>query len=428
MNLKDINIFIFAITVITFSSCHDNKSSNDLPQLYIQTDVDDLSFGDYSYGLVTYSINIGSTGFVDNKTQIKYRGNSSAHYDKKSFSLKFDTKKSFANLDSNKVWKLNAEYIDKTFIRNKLSYDLFRQFTKGNYAPNIVYVDVFLNGDYHGIYAITERVDENRLHLNKKSDASVLFKEPPISLPPEAHDKKHEKFIEFCNWAEFYKDFSKKAFDKLVSEVYYNQRYPDVNKTNMKQDIFKITDFLFNSHDSVFANQEIFNSFFNLDNIIDLHLLLLLTNNSDGLLKNFYLSRSGAGEPFLFTPWDYDHSYGRDSDGELSLDFFLDMHRMKLIDRLLYLNPFDYRQKLYDKFILLKKKEILTSKGINKMIDEYVKVLSLAIQKNEVRWKLDEIEYFASTNFNKEVNIIKHWTNKRLVIVELHLENLYLNR
>ena len=309
-------------------------------------------------------------------------------------------------------------------MRNKLSYDLFRKFDKNNFAPHITYVEVFINEEYNGIYALTERVDKKRLKLVKKDKASALFKEPPISEPPENHEKNYEGFIRFCNFAEFYKGFSKKSFDKLLKEAYYNQRYPDIEKRDMKKLIFQITGFIFNSSDELFMNADSSNTYFDLNNIIDLNLLLLVTNNSDGLLKNFYLYRKGENQPFMFAPWDYDHSFGRDGDGEPNRDSFLDITRMKLIERLLNLNAFNYKQKLYDKFISLKKENILTVENLYKMIDTNTALLSASIKKNEKRWPLDKIKYFEGSDFNSEIKLMKDWIRNRLPKVESYLKEL----
>ncbi len=423
MRLIRLSLLTILATVFLLS-CKSNSPDVLLSRLYINTNVDDLSFGDYSKALVSYFLGDSTSVFNDCKAKIKYRGNASSHYDKKSFSLKFNKEKSFGNFACNKVWKLNAEYIDKTFMRNKLSYDLFRKFDKNNYAPHITYVEIYLNNEFRGIYAITERVDRNRLGLSKKEKSAVLFKEPPISEPPEKHYENFDGFIRFCNYAEFYKDFSKKSFNKLLREAYYNQRFPDVEKRNMKKLIFDITDFIFNSADELFANPDSFNTYFDLNNILDLNLLLLISNNSDGLLKNFYLYRKAQNQPYMFSPWDYDHGYGRDGDGEPNRTSILDVSRMKLIGRLIQLNAFNYRQKLYDRFIFFKQNNILTSDNLNKMIDANIKLLATSIKKNEQIWPPEKVSFFKDADFNSEIDLMKEWLDNRLPEVESYLKEL----
>lgn len=421
---KFCSLLLLNILAITLHSCDNMETNPSLPQFHIWVDSLDLNFGDYILGDITYYDSDKSIQFEKSPAYIKYRGNSSAHYEKKCFSLKFLDTKCFDNMECHKKWKFNAEYIDKTFMRNKLSYDLFRLFSPGNFAPRINYAILYLNNNYRGIYTLTERVDEDRLNLFNGDKNAVLFKEPPISYPPEEHNKRHEDFIKYSYWAEFYKDFSDKALEKLIMEVYYNQRFPDIDEIEKKYLIHQITEFIFNSSDRDFIDEANFNVFFSINNIIDWHLLLLITNNEDGVVKNFYFYRQGVNEPYKFCPWDYDHSFGRDGDGEPNLDSFIDIARMRLLVRLLETNAFNYKQKLYDKFTLLKKNNILTTKNINRMIDENVMEIEPFIVQNETRWPPDYIPYFNGSSFQNEVLILRSWIESRLENVENYLITL----
>jgi len=403
-------------------SCNEQESFS---TFYIKTQIKDLNFGDYIPAKVTYSNNDIYTKEID--SYLKYRGNTSSSYNKKNFSLKFSTKQCFKNLDCNKKWKLNAEYVDKTLMRNKLSYDLFRSFSKKNIAPKINYTLVYLNDSFHGIYSLTQKVDQQLLKLYKNDTNALIFKHAPISQPTEKHKENHFNFIEFSNWAPFYKPFSERAMNKLLKEVYYNQRYPSINKINKKEEIHKITDYLYNSNDSEFSDSTLFNTYFDINNLIDWHLLLLITNNGDGLIKNFYIYKQGTNTPFRICPWDYDHSFGRDGGGGLDLESFIDISRVKILDRLIKTNAFNYNKKLYAKFLLLKKNNILTSANINKMIDQNIKIITPYIEKNEKRWPLDSLDHFKETNFKNEIILMQKWIKQRLPKVESHLFQLKNN-
>ncbi len=404
-----------------FSGCQ-SETPEPLQKLYLNVDTANLNFGDYIPGTISLSDGDSLVHFENKSIGIKYRGNMSANYPKKNFSLKFSGKTCFVQSSfCRKKWKLNAEHIDKTLMRNKLSYDLFRTFSKENFAPRINYTTVYLNNEYHGIYALTERVDEDFLNFSKNDTSAVLFKHPPISNRPETHAKAYEDFVAFSNWAEFYKGFSDKAMDKLVDRCYYNQRFPKKRKSDKTYELYALTEFIFNSPDSIFSNEESFNQYFNLENIIDWHLLLLVTNNGDGLIKNFFLYRKGGNEPFKFCPWDYDHSFGRDGDGEINSDRFVEIEKVALIDRLVNLNAHNYKEKLLARYYDLKNKNILTSENIKRMIDENILVLAPYVQKNEQRWPLDSISHFEGSSFYKEIELMKNWVDISLPRIEKEL-------
>ena len=414
-----LSLTFYAIIKRVEISDNSNRQNSQLPSLSFYVDTNNLNFGSYTKGFLKKK-------HADQEIQlkIKYRGNSSAHYDKKCFSINFKTKMCFGNENCQKKWKLNAEYIDKTLMRNKLSYDLFNLFSQTNIAPKIHYVTIDINDKYHGIYALTEKVSNRLLSFKKNDTNTVLFKEAPISYPPEEHDKRHLDFLEYLKWAEYYKKFSEKAMKKASNEVYFNQRYPNLNTSNKKYLIYELTEFIFNSSNDDFCNEDIFNKYFDINNLIDWHLLLLVSNNQDGLIKNFYLYKQSKDTPFKICPWDFDHSFGRDGDGELNQESFININQVKLLNRLVKTNAFGYREKLLQKFLILKNKNILTKKNINKMIDRNISLLSSEIEKNETRWPLEKINHFSTSSFSSEINLLKNWVSKRLKKVEKHIINM----
>jgi len=398
-----------------------------LAKFELEFNAEKINIGDYVNGQISYQDRNGSFNAENVPIKIKYRGNASSLHPKKNFSLKLSEKLCFIKSRCHKRWKLNAEYTDKTFMRNKLSYDLFSQLSPKNIAPRINYVEVKVNNSYGGLYSLTERVDSELLGFIKQDTNAVLFKDAPISYPTDEHEKRHEDFIAYSNWAEFYKGFSEKSMEKLIKRVYYNQRYPKINKSDKSYLIHHLTNFIFNSTDEEFKNEETFNAHFDINNLIDWHLLLLVSNNGDGLVKNFYLYRQGSKMPFKICPWDYDHGFGRDGGGELNLDEFINLDEIAILNRLLKTNAFNYREKLLNKFLLLKEKNILTKSNIHNMIDDNVSILNPHMKKNEELWPLDHIDFFnKKNNFFSEVTLMKVWVEKRLPKVEKYLHNLQL--
>jgi hypothetical protein len=62
-------------------------------------------------------------------------------------------------------WILLANYNEKTFVRNPISFYLFRKM--GHYAPRSRLCEVVLNGSYDGIYLFTEKIkrDNDRIDI-----------------------------------------------------------------------------------------------------------------------------------------------------------------------------------------------------------------------------------------------------------------------
>ena len=99
---------------------------------------------------------------------INGRGNSTWQwYDKKPYSLHFASEIDLLGMGAAKEWILLANAADKSNIRNKLVYD-FAAALGLDYSPESDWVDLYLNGNYAGLYLLCERneVHENRVNIS----------------------------------------------------------------------------------------------------------------------------------------------------------------------------------------------------------------------------------------------------------------------
>ena len=99
-------------------------------------------------------------------SSIKGRGNSTWTFAKKPYNIKLDKKTDLFGMGKNKSWCLLASATDPSFVRNMLVYDFARNIgveTTG-FAH---YTNLYLNGEYAGLYLLTEKVDigENRVDI-----------------------------------------------------------------------------------------------------------------------------------------------------------------------------------------------------------------------------------------------------------------------
>ena len=110
---------------------------------------------------------------------IETRGSSSQMFEKKSFTLETRTDSatnlnvSLMGMPAENDWILYAPYTDKSMIRDALAYNMGN--LTGKWSPRTRFCEVFLNGEYRGVYALTERIkiDKNRLNLSKLKTADI---------------------------------------------------------------------------------------------------------------------------------------------------------------------------------------------------------------------------------------------------------------
>jgi hypothetical protein len=106
---------------------------------------------------------------TDYKDSIRGRGNSTWAGDKKPYRIHFNEAKSMFGSKKHKSWALLANWYDQTFCLNAVGFELGKRVGL-NGTPNQYLVDLYLNGDYKGIYQITDivHVNKGRLEIDEK--------------------------------------------------------------------------------------------------------------------------------------------------------------------------------------------------------------------------------------------------------------------
>ena len=118
---------------------------------------------------------------LESTIDIRVRGNSSRYFDKHNYLLKTLTDDGSASRDISMLgmdafdeWALHGPYLDKSLIRNYMWYNLAGEIT--DYAPNVRFCEVLLNGEYQGLYVMTETINsavDARLQLTEPSKDTV---------------------------------------------------------------------------------------------------------------------------------------------------------------------------------------------------------------------------------------------------------------
>lgn len=109
------------------------------------------------------SITVNGMGIVDGyqgTARIRGRGNSSwLWYDKKPYRIKLDQKYGLLGLKSNSDWVLLANYRDPTDLMNVFGFEA-ADWLGLPFTNHTRFVEVTLNGDFIGLYQLTEQVEQ----------------------------------------------------------------------------------------------------------------------------------------------------------------------------------------------------------------------------------------------------------------------------
>ena len=331
--------------------------------------------------------------------RIKYRGGMSSKYDKHSFSVELDEKISLADLPKDDDYILNASYIDKTMMRHKICYELFREMNpQKNIAAQCAYVNVNVNGKYEGLYVLMEKITAKKAGLNKNDTMAMLFKDPPVF------------------WGE-------NRIAPQEPDNYFQQKYPKIKRCDKTYYIEDFMRFLFQSDDAGFADS--ISRWIDVENVMDWHLLLLFTNNEDGLMKNFYLYKTSSSTPFRIAIWDYDHSFGRDCDNELNLlRSTVNVNKCILLKRLSEIPELHYNAQLKHRWQYLRKEGIFSQQHFEQLIKQNHLLIRNDVRKNFKRWPVDATHYFDASGYKQELDIMRQYMQMRLPQLDAYFDSI----
>lgn len=109
---------------------------------------------------------LSDTPTLKSKIRIHVHGNTSKTFDKKSYKIDMVTdsgkenRQSVMGMDEHDEWILFGSALDKTLIRTYMWYNIAGQIM--DYAPNVRFCEVFLNGKYIGVYLMEETVTNGK--------------------------------------------------------------------------------------------------------------------------------------------------------------------------------------------------------------------------------------------------------------------------
>ena len=125
---------------------------------------------------VTATISIDGLGIFDNykgSAQIRGRGNSTWSFPKKPYKFKLDENKGLLGMAAEKDWVLLANYLDGTHMLNAVAMKT-GQLLNLPFTNHIEPVEVYLNGQYQGLYMLTEQIEVKKNRVNVGNEGVLV--------------------------------------------------------------------------------------------------------------------------------------------------------------------------------------------------------------------------------------------------------------
>ena len=325
---------------------------------------------------------------------IRGRGNTSwEKMPKKSYKIEFVKKQSMLGMPKDKDWALIANYADKTLMRNYIAYRLSAALGT-YYAPRCEFVELYLNGEYLGVYLLAEtiKIGTNRVNI-PKGDFSYIVEV----------DQKYRE-----NEQIFFSDILMENDSAIAFRVHDPKNASKATMDTIQKHVKKFEKYL----KTIKAEKENkIKDWIDIDESVKHYWVQEFTRNPDG---NFYTSVYFSwvkGEKVKMGPvWDFDLAFGNHQHEELDLTEKWHIQN--------YWNSYLFEDSLYKK----KNKEIWRDnhdlfESVNDSVDIAYAKLKKAASNNFKRWNiLKQKNFFHKSydSYKEAVSDLKEWILGRL--------------
>lgn len=258
------------------------------------------------------------THAYDGKMLVELQGYTGPYYPKKNYD--FDLIDSAGNkitaplmgLPEDNDWILKAEYLDPSLMANPLTYEMSRRM--GVYAPRTKYCELLLNGEYMGVYSLTEKIkrDKNRVDIAKLTKADTAgaaltggyIIEMNINGAPGDWNSVYPPINNNTSTlpVEFKYVYPKRDSLQTVQRNYI-KNYVDTFETLLRTDSLQTG---------------IWRDYISEKSFIDFQIVNEFSSNYDSYGRSTYMYKekvTDGGQLHIGPPWDYDRAYSSNPAG-----------------------------------------------------------------------------------------------------------------
>jgi hypothetical protein len=253
------------------------------------------------------------TGY-DGYCGIKLRGNSSLSFPQKKYTIETwndqgeDLKVALLGMPEEADWVLLAPYNDISLVRDVYAFSLWNEM--GHWGPRTRMVEVVVNNEYMGVYALCERIkrDKNRVDVAKLKKEDIEGRDLTggyivrVDVPDE-DDATFQSKVQGVGsgWG-----------DKTVTWTVY---YPKKDSLQQQQ-LDYIHDYVDRMEATIAEQRDEWQQLIDVPSFVDYFIHTELTLNADGFKRSAYFNKSkqkkdGTGGLMAAGPvWDFNLAFG----------------------------------------------------------------------------------------------------------------------
>ncbi|MCR5525871.1 MAG: CotH kinase family protein [Lachnospiraceae bacterium] len=345
---------------------------------------------------------------------IKGHGNTSWEIPKKTYQIKLDYAAELLGMENSDKWILQSNGLDYSYIHNSVVYDMGRSLGMPGTA-DLKYVELYLNGMYHGLYQIEGKAEvaETRLNIqnldsknylkNINSEVKGNYKLVSENRAngversgydiDDADDITGGYLVEHDYGAKYGSETCKFKTENGECYVLKSPQMASLDEVNY------IADFMQNVENLITAGDESVNKYIDVENFADKYILEeFVRNDGAGTTSSYFYKDSDSIDPYMYAGpiWDYDKTFGKNSQTTLkdpnTLSFLTShvQHTMYFYDLYTKNSEFlNYVKKDYKEKFLPYIETITADGGV---IDKYAKIVAGNKKMDCTRWNIGEDE------------------------------------
>ena len=329
---------------------------------------------------------------------IKLRGNSSLSFNQKKYTVELRDKEGkevdapLLGMPAHSDWVLLAPYNDVSAVRDPLAFQLWRDM--GHWAPRTRLVELTLNGDYRGVYILSEAIKRGEQRVNisklKKSDVAGRDLTGGYILRIDTYDE---------NDATFPSKVPGIGDGIMMSQITWSCIYPKKSKLQPEQ-LAYIESFVDSMETAIqseqFADPKVgYAHFIDVPSFVDYFIHTELSLNADGYKRSAYFYKEkqhadGSGGKLVAGPvWDYNLAYGNcnfcnaNNPEAWCFEGGNTQPTPALWQRLLQDPAFRKAVKVRYKAL---RKDVLSNKAINDYIDRHARLMGPCVERHFAKY------------------------------------------
>lgn len=326
---------------------------------------------------------------------IRVRGNSSKWHDKKNYKLSFifedgteNKTEELLGMEPHDEWALHGPYLDKSLIRNYMCMNVAGQVMP--YTPDVRFCELFVNGEYKGVYLAMETVARAEGRVDIRSyDEGKLYSSYIVQA--NWYSDSPNNFSPFTSYTKMLDYFT------AMRIVYPGETLTPEVKEYIIQEISSYEKALYSfDYDEEFG----YKSFYDVDSFVDYAIINEFFQNYDaGSISTFFYK--DLGDKLHIGPvWDFNSAF--DNFSKPVPEFSV----VRTVRYNMLMKDEDFVEKLIRKYRVLRE-SVLSEEYLINYIDETVAFLGPAIERNFEVWS-DSFDY---ENMQAEIRLDYEWRN-----------------